>query len=299
MKEMKELFAPPSPAPLPPGLYLVSTPIGNLRDITLRALDVLGGVDRIACEDSRVTARLLAAFGLKKPLVVYNDHTGEKDREKIMEALRAGGRLALVSDAGTPLVSDPGYRLVQTCLAEGVPVTTLPGANAILSALQLSGLPCDRFSFGGFLPPRSAARRKALDSWVGIPGALIFYETAPRLAESLSDMKKILGDRPAAVVREITKLFEETRRGSLTELVIFYTEKGPPKGEIVVVVGPPSQSPEDDAERAEELDGLLTTALEAQSLRDAVDSVSALTGLPRKRVYARALTLSKAPGDEV
>lgn len=295
---MKEPI-PPSPVSAPvlaPGLYLVATPIGNLRDITLRALDVLCAVDKIACEDSRVTARLLSAHGLKKPLTVYNDHSDDRDRERLVENLMAGARVALVSDAGTPLVSDPGYRLVRACLESGVPVTTLPGANAVLSALQLSALPSDRFSFGGFLPARGGPRRAALEAWAQTPGTLVFYETAPRLSESLADMADILGDRPAAVVREITKLFEETRRGCLSELIAFYTENGPPKGEIVVVLGPGEEKTDAAAEDSA-LEESLLNALKTLSLRDAVAAVCAATHAPRKKVYALALHISKGVSD--
>lgn len=297
MKGMKEPFSPAaSPPPsLAPGLYLVATPIGNLRDITLRALDVLAAVDRVACEDSRLTARLLKTYGLKKQMTVYNDHTDERDRALLLKDLEAGARVALVSDAGTPLVSDPGYKLVQACLNVGVPVTTLPGANAVLSALQLSGLPCDRFSFGGFLPPRSAARRTALKAWATVSGSLIFYETSSRLTDSLSDMIHVLGNRHAAVVREITKLFEETRRGSLESLLAYYTENGAPKGEIVLVLGSPDPEHLDFSD--EDLDALLRAESAGHSLRDAVDRVCAQTGTPRKTVYARALKLFKDSSD--
>lgn len=295
---MKESIQPSRAASsaLAPGLYLVATPIGNLRDITLRALDVLSAVDKIACEDSRVTARLLAAHGLKKPLIVYNDHSGERDRDRLIESLRAGARVALVSDAGTPLVSDPGYRLVRACVEENIPVTTLPGANAVLSALQLSALPSDRFSFGGFLPPRAGARRTEIQGWTQTPGSLVFYETAPRLVACLTDMLEILGNRSAAVVREITKMFEETRRGKLSDLVEFYGENGPPKGEIVIVVGPAEDSPDAGAEDAA-LEDEISKALKTLSLRDAVAAVCAARRVPRKKVYALALRLSQGSPD--
>lgn len=275
-------------APLAPGLYLVATPIGNLRDITLRALDVLAACDLIVCEDTRVSGKLLQAYAIKGKLLPYNDHNASKQRGAIIENLSSGGRVALISDAGTPLISDPGYKLVRDCLDLGLNVTTLPGANAVLPALQLSGLPSDRFTFAGFLPPKSTARRTWLSTLINAPGTLVMYETGPRLAASLADMQAVLGpDRPAAVVREITKLFEESRRGTLAELVTHYQSAEPPRGEIVVVVGAgvAAVAGEDD------IDDMLRTALETLSVRDAAAHVAAATGLAKKPIYERALTL--------
>lgn len=276
-----------------PGLYLVATPIGNLKDITLRALELLGAADLVLCEDTRVSAKLLQAHGLSPRLKPYHEHNAARIRPQIIEAIKGGEAVALISDAGTPLVSDPGYKLVRACQEEGLAVTALPGASAVLTALQLSGLPSDRFLFAGFLPPKSAARKTALAELASVPATLVFYESQNRLAAALADMAAVLGDRPSAVLRELTKRFEEARRGSLTELAKHYAAAGPPKGEIAVVVAPPSA---DAAPSADELDAQLAEALSESSLRDAVDRVAAGTGLPRKQVYARALELAKGGG---
>ena len=275
---------------LAPGLYLVATPIGNLKDITLRALETLVAADLVLCEDTRVSAKLLQAHGLSPRLKPYHEHNAARIRPEIIEAINRGEAVALISDAGTPLVSDPGYKLVRACHDEGLAVTSLPGASAALTALQLSGLPSDRFFFAGFLPPKRAARMTALQELAQVPGTLIFYESQNRLATALADMTDALGDRPAAVLRELTKRFEEGRRGRLSELAAHYLDAGPPKGEIAVVVGPPEAGA---APGEDELDRLLTGALAEGSLRDAVDRIAAETGLPRKRVYARALELEK------
>jgi 16S rRNA (cytidine1402-2'-O)-methyltransferase len=274
---------------LSPGLYLVSTPIGNLGDMTLRALDALAGADAVLCEDTRVTAKLLARHGIAAALVPYHDHNAATMRPRLVERLKQGQALALVSDAGTPLISDPGYKLVRAALAAGIAVTSLPGASAILAALQLSGLPPDRFCFLGFLPAKAQARRRTIEEARKIPATLVFYETAPRLVSSLADMKDVLGDRPAAVARELTKLFEEVRRGTLAELVAHYREAGPPKGELAVVVGPPEAA----ASSAASLDHDLAAALARMSLKQAVTSVARASGLRRKLVYARALALKE------
>src|SRR5436190_17313269 len=224
---------------LAPGLHIVATPIGNLGDLTLRALWVLRQVDRILCEDTRVTAKLLSRYGIDKPLEPYHDHNADRVRPAIIEALRRGDRLALVSDAGTPLVSDPGFKLVRAVLAEGLPVTAAPGPSAALTALILSGLPPDRFLFAGFQPPRAAARRRALAQWSDLAATLIFFEGPSRIAASLADMAEILGDRDAAVARELTKRHEEIRRAPLLELAEHYRRAGAPRGEAVILVGPP------------------------------------------------------------
>ncbi|MCG8512447.1 MAG: 16S rRNA (cytidine(1402)-2'-O)-methyltransferase [Rhodospirillales bacterium] len=276
----------------PVGLCLVATPIGNAADISLRALRALETADAVACEDSRVTGRLLALHGIKNSLTPYHEHNAAKVRPVLMKRLKNGESVALVSDAGTPLISDPGYRLVTECIEAGIPVSAVPGASSVLTALQLSGLPTDRFFFAGFLSPKTAARKKALSEVAEIPGSLIFLESPKRLAATLADMAEILGPRSAAVTRELTKLFEEVRRGSLPDLARDYAEQGPPKGEVTLVVGPPAEAAEiDDGE----LDDRLREALADNSLRDAAALVSAATGLPRKRVYARALALSKKP----
>lgn len=277
------------------GIAIVATPIGNAADITLRALEVLRSAAAILCEDTRVSAKLLARHGIRRPLVAYHEHNAERVRPQILERLRRGESLALISDAGQPLVSDPGFKLVRAALAEGLPVTALPGPSAALTALVLSGLPTDRFFFAGFLPPRTAARRRALAGLAAIPGSLIFFEGAQRLPASLADMAAVLGPRPAAVARELTKLFEEVRRAGLDELAAHYAAAGPPLGEVTVVVAPP-EAPAAPSEAA--LDEALTEALASRSLRDAVDAVAASLGLPRRRVYARALALAPRAGSD-
>ncbi len=273
-----------------PGLYLVATPIGNMEDVTLRALAVRGGADVSACEDTRVTAKLLARHGIATPLLAYHDHNAERVRPLLLERLRRGEAVALVSDAGTPLVSDPGFKLVRAAIAEGLLVTALPGPSAALAALLLSGLPSDRFLFGGFLPPKAAARRRALAALAAVPATLVFFEGASRLAAALADMAKVLGDRPAAVARELTKIYEEVKRGRLGELARHYQAAGPPRGEIAVVVAPPQE--EAPAQQGEVLDTQLEAALSTMSLKDASAAVAAATGLPRREVYARALVLA-------
>jgi 16S rRNA (cytidine1402-2'-O)-methyltransferase len=273
-----------------PGLHIVATPIGNAADITLRALDILGQADLIACEDTRVSAKLLAIHDISTPRVAYHDHNAERMRPVLLEKLRGGQCVALISDAGTPLVSDPGFKLVRAAIAEGLPVHMAPGASAPLAALVLSGLPSDRFLFAGFLPPRGAARRKELAEFTELRATLVFFESGPRLAASLADMADILGDRPAAVARELTKLFEEVARGPLSALAARYETDGPPKGEIVVVVGPPL----DLVPSLDDIDQRLRAALGRSSLRDAVAEVAAATGLKRRDVYARALDLGDA-----
>ena len=275
------------------GLHLVATPIGNLGDITLRALWVLRGVDRILCEDTRVTARLLSHYGIDKPLLPYHDHNAERVRPAIIEALRRGERLALVSDAGTPLVSDPGFKLVRAAFAEGLPVTTAPGPSAALSALVLSGLPPDVFLFAGFLPARALARRRVLEGWRDLAATLIFFEGRSRLAAALADMAMILGERSAAVARELTKRHEEIRRGSLVDLAEHYRSIGAPRGEAVIVVGPPASA---TPVTASDLDRKLRALLGQHSLRDAVLHLAAETGIARRTLYERALSLQQ--GDQ-
>jgi 16S rRNA (cytidine1402-2'-O)-methyltransferase len=279
-----------------PGLYLVATPIGNLDDITLRALKVLKSADLIACEDTRVTGKLLSLLGIAgTSLTPYHEHNAERARPALLARLREGAAIALVSDAGTPLVSDPGYRLVRACLAEGLPVTSLPGPSAALTALQLSGLPCDRFLFAGFLPVKAGARRQTLMELAQVPASLLFYESPRRLADSLALMAEVLGEREVAVARELTKLYEEVRRGSLLGLAAHYAEVGAPKGEVVIVVGPPAEAP---ATGALELDAALAMALASQSLRDAAATVATATGLPKRQVYARAVALQSGENDK-
>jgi 16S rRNA (cytidine1402-2'-O)-methyltransferase len=276
----------------PEGLVLVPTPIGNRGDITPRALAALRAADLALCEDTRVTARLFAVFGLTTRLVPLHDHNEEGRIAFVLDLLRQGKRVALVSDAGTPLVSDPGYRLVRAVIAEGLPVTAVPGANAAVMALVLSGLPPHPFLFLGFPPPRSAARRAAFTRLrvaerAGLSTTLLWYEAPHRLAETLADMEAVFGDRPAAVARELTKKFEEVKRGTLPELAAHYATHAA-RGEITIAVGP---APEEVAE-ADELDDRLRAALAGHSVKEAVAIVTAATGLPRKQVYARALELS-------
>ena len=275
---------------LDPGLYLVATPIGNLRDITLRALDVLAKADSIVCEDTRVTQKLLNAHGITAKLAVYNDQSSEADRNRFIRRLKSGQSMALVSDAGTPLVSDPGYKLVRAAEAAGLPVTAVPGPSAILNSLVISGLPLDRFLFLGFLPSKQGERRRALEEVADIDASLVAFESPRRLPASLHAMAEILGPRPAAVTRELTKRFEEVRRGSLASLASYYEEAGPPKGEIVVVIAPPLA--DGTAQRAADVDRLLQAALESHTLRDAVAAVVEATGMGKRDVYRRALELS-------
>ena len=275
-----------------PGLYIVATPIGNLRDVTLRALDILRAADVIACEDTRITGRLLKAYGIETASIPYHDHNAARARPGLIKRLERGEIVALVSDAGTPLVSDPGFKLVEACAEAGIAVYAAPGASALLAGLGVAGLPTDRFYFAGFLPPKQAARRKALREIAAVPGTLVIYESARRLAASLTDMAAVLGDRRASVARELTKRFEEVVRGSLTMLAARYAESGPPKGEIVVIVAPPV--PPEIGE--EMIDRALTAALERQSVKDAARDVAAALGLPRRRLYERALALSGKRG---
>jgi 16S rRNA (cytidine1402-2'-O)-methyltransferase len=279
--------------PLPAGLYVVATPIGNLRDVTFRALSVLAAAAAVLAEDTRITKRLLAHYGITTPLLTYNDHSSEAVRERMIHRLREGEALALVSDAGTPLVSDPGYRLVQAAIAAGLPVTPIPGPSAMLTALVVSGLPTDRFFFEGFLPAKSGARRTRLQAIAGIPGTLILYEAPHRLPEMLADAAEILGRRPAVVARELTKLFETVRRGDLPDLARQFAQEGPPKGEIVVLVGEGTAgTPGPEADAA--LDARIEAALARHSIKDAAALVAAETGLPKRDVYARALALARA-----
>ena len=278
-------------ATLAPGLYITATPIGNASDITLRALNVLKSCDAIIVEDTRVTARLLAIHGISRPLFIYNDHNAPSVRPKLLQRLREGARLALVSDAGTPLVSDPGHKLVTAAQTEGIAVHPVPGASAALAALTASGLPSERFLFAGFLPAKSGARRSALEELGAIPATLVVFESAQRLVETLKDMAEILGARDAAVTRELTKLHEEIRRAPLPDLASFYEHAGPPKGEITLVVGPPVQKIEDNSVR---IDDLLAQVLPFMPVRAASTLIADLTGAPRRAVYNRAIALKGA-----
>lgn len=275
-----------SSPPLEAGLYVVATPIGNLRDITLRALDILGAADRVYAEDTRVAMKLLDAYGLKPKLAAYHEHNAEAVRDLILAALARGESVALISDAGTPLISDPGFKLARAAIEAGHRVFPIPGASALLAGLVVAGLPTDRFLFLGFLPAKEAGRRNALAEVTEIDATLVIYETGPRLADSLADMASVLGARPAAIARELTKMFEEARRGSLSELAAHYAAAGAPKGEIVVIVGPPEKSEVTD----EALDAFLSRAL-ARGVKEAASGAARDLGVSRKRAYARALAL--------
>lgn len=279
---------PPPPAlsdkPLAPGLYVVSTPIGNLRDITLRALDVLAACDLVLAEDTRVTAKLLAAYSLSKKVERYDEHAAERARPKILATLAAGGRVALVSDAGTPLISDPGYRLVREVLQAGASVFPIPGASAALAALAAAGLPTDRFLFAGFPPPKSAGRRSAFAALAPIRATLVFYEGGSRLAASLADMAAVFGPRQGAVGRELTKLHETFVRGDLAALAAD-PRLQTPKGEMVVLVGP-GEAPEASAEDA---DTALAEALTRLGPADAASEVAKALGLNRRELYRKAI----------
>jgi 16S rRNA (cytidine1402-2'-O)-methyltransferase len=272
---------------LEPGLYPVATPIGHLADVTIRALEVLGAADLILCEDTRVTRVLLDRYGITRPLAAYHDHNADRERPRILAMLKGDMRVALVSDAGTPLISDPGYKLVEAALDQGSRVVPIPGPSALLAGLVAAGLPTDAFLFLGFLPARSAARRTRLATFAAVPATLVVYEAPHRTAETLADMAAVLGaDRPAVLARELTKRFEEVRRGALSALADGALAD-PPRGEVVLVVGPPGAvvAGEDD------LDALLRAALAGAGPGQAAAEVAKATGRPRKAVYARALEL--------
>jgi 16S rRNA (cytidine1402-2'-O)-methyltransferase len=275
------------------GLYLVATPIGNLRDISLRALQTLAAADLIACEDTRVTRKLTEHYGIDTPLTPYHEHNATEARPKLLARLGEGESVALVSDAGTPLISDPGYRLVRAAEAAGHTIVAVPGASAVLTALAVAGLPTDRFFFEGFLPAKQAARQKRIAELATIPATLVLFESGPRLAAALVDLADGLGARAAAICRELTKLHEEVRRAPLDELARAYADGGETRGEIVVVVAPPSEQ----AAAAEDVDALLRNALTRVSVKDAVGEVALATGRPRREVYQRALALAKEATD--
>jgi 16S rRNA (cytidine1402-2'-O)-methyltransferase len=278
------------PSPVAPGLHIVATPIGNMGDITLRALDVLRSVDLIACEDTRVFGKLASYYGISAPTVAYSDATQDMAEPRLVKALGQGARVALVSDAGMPLISDPGYRLVRAAIAGGHQVTSAPGASAVPMALAVSGLPTDRFFFGGFLPAKPTDRRRAIGDVAAIAATIVFFEAPHRLAASLADLADLLGDRPAAVARELTKLFEEVRRASLPELAAHYGAQEEVRGEIVLVIGAPVEGA---ATTADTLDAALREAMTGASVKDASSEVAARLGLKRRDVYARALELKR------
>jgi 16S rRNA (cytidine1402-2'-O)-methyltransferase len=280
--------------PLQPGLYLVATPIGNLADISLRALSVLARAELIAAEDTRHSKKLLSHFGIAGELTPYHEHNAAKERPRLLARLRAGASVALISDAGTPLISDPGYKLVREALDGGLMVTSIPGPSAALAALTSVGLPTDTFLFAGFLAPKSGQRRARLEELKSVPATLVFFETAPRLAKSLADIAEVFGAREAAVARELTKLYETVTRGTLDRLAAEFSDTDALKGELVVVVAPAAK---DEAGITDDkIVEQLNTALNLESFRDAVRSVSEVLQVPRSRVYGLGLSI-KSKGD--
>lgn len=284
--------APPlDTRPLEPGLYLVSTPIGNLRDITLRALDVLAGADLVLAEDTRMAARLLGAYGLKAKVWRYDDHAGEAVRPRVLAELARGARIALTTDAGSPLISDPGYRLACEAIAQGSRVIPIPGASAVLAGLAAAGLPTDRFLFAGFPPPRSAARRTMLAELAPIRSTLVFFEGASRLGDSLKDMAAVFGPRQAVVARELTKLHETVVRGTLDDLAADPALQAP-KGEVVVLVAPGAEAAASPADA----EAALREALQRMGPADAASEVARATGMPRRELYRRAVEMKSDNG---
>jgi len=279
--------------PLAPGLYVVATPIGNLGDITLRAIQVLAAADLVACEDTRVTRKLFDRYGIANPLTPYHDHNAAVARPKLLARLRAGAAVALVSDAGTPLVSDPGYKLVRAAREAGHAVTAVPGPSAVLAALAVAGVATDRFLFAGFLPAKPAARRARIAELAGIPATLVAFETGPRIAASLADLAAGLGNREAAVCRELTKIHEQVRRAGLETLAGDYAAESAPRGEIAIVISPPATQQPDPRD----FDAMLRETLDHATLKDAVAEVAGLTGRPRREIYRRALALTKSHND--
>lgn len=271
-----------------PGLHLVATPIGHLGDLSPRALATLAEADLLLCEDTRVTGKLLKMNGVERSMHAYHEHNAARMRPRILKHLVEGESVALASDAGTPLVSDPGYKLVREVIKEGHEVFAVPGPSAALAALVVSGMPTDRFLVGGFLPSKSGARKRAIQDLAAVPATLIWFETPQRLTASLLDLASRLGPRPAAVARELTKHFEEVKRGTLEELAQFYAEKPQPRGEIVIVVGPPLNA--DAALSDEEVDDALIKALESMSPSAAAATVAATTGRPKRELYQKAIS---------
>ena len=273
------------------GLYIVATPLGHARDISLRALDVLAAADLIYCEDTRNSAKLLTYHGIKTATAAYHEHNGAKARPKILAALAAGQRLALISDAGTPLISDPGMKLVREARNAGHAIIAIPGASAPIAALSVSGLPSDRFTFAGFLPPKSAARQSALEGLKGARGGtLVLFEAARRLPALLDDIETVYGASDICVARELTKRFEEIKNGSLDELRDYFAAH-PPRGEITVLIAPPREAAVEGAQ----LDAMLRDAMTSMSRRDAVQAVAEMSGQPRRTIYGRALKIADEP----
>jgi len=283
---------------LPAGLYVVATPIGNLSDISKRAKEVLAGVDVVACEDTRVTGKLLNAYLIKKPMLPYHEHNGNQQRPKILDKIASGGSVALVSDAGTPLISDPGYKLVDDAYIAGLRVVAIPGPCAVVTALSAAGMPTDRFLFMGFAPNKTKARTDWFAAEKETKASLVYYESTRRLPESLRDAAAALGARPAAVCRELTKKFEEVVRGNLISLADTYATAGPPKGEVVVVIGPPDKAAVETSALNMSSDELLSTALKHMSVKSTAAFVAEITGENRKPLYKKALELSSSSTDE-
>ncbi len=269
------------------GLYIVATPIGNMGDITYRAVEILKSVDIIACEDTRATSRLLSHYDIKTKTTVYNDHSSEKSRQRIIDKIISGNSIALVSDAGTPLISDPGYKLVRQAAESGINITTIPGASSVIAALTLSALPTNRFLFEGFLPVKQQSKRNTLAKLADIDATLIFMERNSRLVATLNAMFDILGNRDVAVIREITKLFEESKRGTLEDIIKYYEEEGEPKGEIVIVVSP-NKSDKYDIEQAQKM---LRDRIGNLGVKAASNEVSEITGISKKELYNIALSI--------
>ncbi len=279
-------------APLAPGLYIVSTPIGNLADISLRALFVLASADAVFCEDTRHSRKLLSAYGIGRKLDAYHDFSKEHDRTRILAMLKEGRSVALISDAGTPLVADPGFKLVRAAIEEGASIFAIPGPSAILAALVTAGLPTDRFHFGGFLPPKDAARRNELEAARAIPGTLIFYESGSRLEGTAAALKEVFPGRPIVIARELTKLFETILRGTPSE-ILSEIHDAPPAGEFVILIGPGEQTPP----ASEDIEHALQNAMRRMSLKEAVEEVAKGLGVGRKQVYNLALQM-KGKSDE-
>src|SRR5690606_13176073 len=274
--------------PLEPALYLVATPIGNLGDVTIRALETFAAADIVACEDTRVTRILLERYGIRRKMVAYHEHNEAEAAARLVAAVGEGKSVALASDAGTPLVSDPGYRLVQEAVKQGVRVVPSPGASAVLSALTASGLPNDTFMFAGFLPVKSGQKKSRIEALADVQATLIFYESPRRLAATLETMAEVLGDRQAVVARELTKTFEELLRGSLLELAAHYMQSGAPKGEVVLCVAPPGEKPEQSQAETDRL--LIGLAAEMPAAK-AAGEAARMTGMKKSDLYQRLLKL--------
>lgn len=292
-REFQIAGASQTAARLPAGLYLVATPIGNLKDITLRALETLAAADVIACEDTRISRRLLQHYAIDTPLTPYHEHNAAAVRPRLLEQIAGGAAIALISDAGTPLISDPGFKLVREARDAGLLVTALPGASAVLTALVSSGLPTDRFLFEGFLPAKATARRARLTELARIPASIVLYEGGSRIGQSLDDLTETFGAREAAICRELTKLHEEVRRDTLPALAKHYAGEAETRGEFAIVIAPPADEEPGEAD----IDALIKAALQRGSVKDAVGEIVAATGLPRRDVYQRVLTLAKEQDD--